>query len=296
MDSIKNITKDILLLDNKLSEHNTKLSSMRDIIIANIKEEARKLEEIHSKRSIEGNAVSELSSIAGKLKREITINENKVKSILSKLEEISLDEEKITKLKDNIAELSEEYKNMLTKIELSKTDYRQSKIAEEELIYSIKNTTFYINSLLDKKNNLNNDIISMNIKAIAQEKNIKYLSGEKDLSENILNDIKSKVEEVKNTYNKYNDNLTVINGEIGNAEIKLDNKNNELKTMNTKIKELNEVKDNITMQIDSYRNKNNNEENRLLALKKEVLTFILENKDIGNKKRIAMFAKEVENA
>jgi len=66
--------------------------------------------------------------------------------------------------------------------------------------------------------------------------------------------------------------------------------------MNTKIKELNEVKDNITMQIDSYRNKNNNEENRLLALKKEVLTFILENKDIGNKKRIAMFAKEVENA
>ena len=66
--------------------------------------------------------------------------------------------------------------------------------------------------------------------------------------------------------------------------------------MTTKIKELNEIKDNITHQIDSYRKKNNNEENRLLALKKEVLTFILENKDIGNKKQIARFAREVENA
>lgn len=292
---IQELTNDIESFDNKLEKHSIKLESIRSSIIKDIKDKSIKLEELDSQISTNNSINRSLIDDSNKLRLEIENHNKKLKYI----ENIKLDSEKYELIRDK---LRLEIENMikdkdikLSEMELLKVNKEQQLLLneeEEEEYNKIKNG---ISTLSETKSDLDLDIKTLTQNKIknAQELKIlenKILSKEKEHKLLLLEE-----EKLKESNSKLSDKYIIIDGEINQQESKKMAVMSEIKIFKEEIAEMNEIKDNITHQIDNERKKSRNDENRILALKKEVLNFIISYKDIGDKKKMVEFTRRIEN-
>ena len=142
----------------------------------------------------------------------------------------------------------------------------------------------------------NNNKISMSNNCQAIEKRLKSLSIEQDVEEKTLSDKKLDTLDEEKLLEQKHTEVQFLHEAISRLSSKKSSAETEVSKIQTEIVKLNEEKEVVVIEIEGERNKLHNEENRLIAIKKDVLKFILEYKDAGNKSQIAKFAQSVENA
>ena len=125
--------------------------------------------------------------------------------------------------------------------------------------------------------------------------NNKILDTNISVKSNEYSVLTKKYEQTNKEKNDVESIISVKNMEIGQLNEKNNSILEEIKKHKTDIKEMNEIKDNIKHIIENEKKKAKSDENKVLAIKKEVLNLIVEYKDIGNKKRMSELAKDVKN-
>ncbi len=292
---IKNISKDIEELDTKISDNTKIINDLRNNIISDIKSKSHELSEIISKNSIENKINADLKGQITKLKLEIDKYDTKVKYIKTIKDDINSLEKTRLELQNSIKNIIIDKDNISSSIEIIKIDEKQQINNNKTLKEEEKELSISISRLNDTISKLNLSIIDLRNKESTLIQNNKILETNISVKSNEYNLLTKKYEKTNKEKNDIENIISVKNMEIG----QLNEKNNsilaEIKKHKTDIKEMNEIKDNIKHIIDNEKKKSRSDENKILAIKKEVLNLIVEYKDIGNKKRMSELAKDVKN-
>jgi chromosome segregation ATPase len=293
---IKKIISDICNLDESIDNHISDISKFRDEIVVEIKSKVEELNVLEDTILAKERIRFELSNNISKLNANEGRISSKIKSLNLQVDKIKIDENKISILQDKIIKLDELLNQKITNIQITETEQAQKELEIEEIVERIEKSKLNIDQLFNTESNLKLSNIELQNKIKFNQQNIKSLDITKEEIDNKISKLNMEEDKLKSNNNYLDDLIIKKNSEIG----ALQDKNNKILADKSRfleeIKELNEVKDNITHQIENERNKSRNNENRVLALKKEVLNIIMEHKNNNNKFKLAELAKEVENA
>ena len=293
---IKKVISDICNLEESIDRHISDISKFKDEIIIEIKSKSKELNILQDAVSVKEKIKFGLSNNISKLKADAGRISSKIKSLNLQVDKIKFDEDKILLLQNKIVELDGLANQKTTNIQLVETELAQKELEIETIIEKIDKYKSNIEKLFDTESKLKLSNIDLENKIKFNQQNIKSSNMAKEEVINRISKLKEE-EECLNSNNNSLDDLIIKN----NLEIDLlHDKNNKIladkKRYLEEIKELNEIKDNITHQIENERNKSRNNENRVLAIKKDVLNLIVEYKNKNNKSKMAELAKEIENA
>ena len=293
---IKNISKDIDELDSKIKNNINIINDLRNNIISDIKSKSNELSECIIKNSRENNIKIDLADQIVKLKIELNNHNTKIKYIETIKEDVSLLEKNRSELRDSIRNIIIDRDKIYSNIEIIKIDKIQQLNINETLKEDEKLISNNISKLNHTISRLSNSIIDLKNKESALSQNNKILDTNKLVKSDEYNTLIKKYEQTKKDEKDVENNIITKKMEIDQL---VETKNvilSEIKRHKSEIKEMNEIKDNIKHVIESERKKSRSDENKVLAIKKEVLNLIIEYKDIGNKKRMSELAKDVNNA
>lgn len=221
--------------------------------------------------------------------------ESNIENLENRKNSIKIDEEKEVKIKKDISSSEEELSKVIASRELARIEKEEVEIItrdiKEEILSLNKEKLDKINSIAQLKK----DLSDTNHKYKYSEENLKRIvieqkSEEEKLSltsEKLLSE-QGKIEEKGIEFLKLSEELLKLSSVYKDKE-------SDIKKLEKRVIDINSERDALEEENEQKVKKIRNEENRLLAIKKEVLKFILEYKDAGNKAQIAKFAQRVEN-
>lgn len=254
------------------------------------------LENLNDSSKSKSAEIHKLKETEHGIRTNIKHLESNIENLDNRKNSIKIDEEKEVKIKKDISSSEEELSKVIASRELARIEKEEVEIITRD----IKEEVLSLNKeKLDKINfiaQLKKDLSDTNHKYKYSEENLKRIVIEQKameeklslMSEELLSE-QGKIEEKGIEFLKLEEELLKLSSVYKDKE-------SDIKKLEKRVVDIKSEGDALNDENEQKVKKLRNEENRLLALKKDVLKFILEYKDAGNKAQIAKFAKRVENA
>lgn len=273
-----------------------RLHELSENLVIGIDNKLSKLEGLRLESLVKVADVAKYKEIAQGLKTNVEILKSNIKSLESKKQSIKIDEDIITSNRNKVLELNNDISSVkarleLMNVEISQADMEKTVILEETEMLKLEKTV-----ITDSISSLKIEESDMAHKCKSVSKNLEHLSSYQATE---LSKLTSKQDEVTKASEELDSKKTEKDGilsEIDGLKANKEDGNSEVNLIKDEIETLKEKAGDLEIEMTIKRNKMRDGENRLLSIKKEVLRFILEYKDAGNKAQIAKFARSVENA
>jgi len=293
---INNLTNEIAKFNEGLSKYEPKLESIKLYITEEIINEQKKSDDIIKKTYAEQTKFTDLISKSNRLKMDIKNYNTQITSLEHKKSNMELEEGNLDDLIAKVEQETQKLSKLKIELELIGVETESATIKLTESNEEIAKLNSGKSSLINSNAQLVSSAAESNNKHKMVEQKLKSLRVEQESEERKLTDIGKNLSIEENSLLEKQKESKKVIIELEELDLKKKLCDKQSETAQAELAKMKIDKEIIVVEYENERKKLRNEENRIIAIKKDVLRFILEYKDAGNKSQIAKFAQRVENA